>query len=437
MKEEIVNVSDTCVNLICTFDSNEAAIERESVIKKFCREVSVPGFRKGKVPKNIVLSKFGNAVEQQFKSEIANKSLKAVETSLKDSKVISISDIKHENKDDSIICTLKIDIIPQFELPDYKSIKLDNIDTTVTESEVDNEEKRIFRQYAKYNIVDREAKPGDFVKLSYTGKFEDGTFVADNKDIPSIYGKQSNTWEEAGDTSQIGVKAIVNGIVGTKAGDKKTVSQHYDGAFKIPGLRDKTVTYDLDIAEVRECVMPEITEDLLKNLHAESKDDLRQKIRDSLAASKKEQADFNYREQITSKLSEMADVKIPSSAVDAEATSMMNNFASHQVSHGANIDSLQNHSAEIFESLKPAAATRVKVGAILDDIAKAENIKIDDKDIENTIWHDVYSHKLNPSQYVAEIRKDSRKIADIRRRTLRGKTLNHLLKMLAPNNGSK
>ncbi|MDR1890986.1 MAG: trigger factor [Puniceicoccales bacterium] len=429
MKEEIENISDTRLNVVCTFDASEIAAESESIVSKFCKEANIPGFRKGKVPRNIILSKFSDGIKKQLDSDIINKVLDTL-NSKTEWNIVSIVDVKHENVDGGMICTVTLDIIPEFEMSDYKSLSIDPINVVVEEQEVQNEVRNTLRRYAKYEIVERKSKAGDFVKLNYTGKFDDGSLVADTKSIPAIYGTQTNTWEEAGNTAMPGVRAIIDGIVGVKAGGKKTVSQQFETNFEVVELAGKTIVYDLEIIEVRECVLPELTEDMLRTLEVKSREELYEKSKQLLTNYKTSQARFNQREELVTKLIESVDVKIPESALDGEATNLMDEFVDRKIRSGANLDDISKRSQEIFDGLKPIAMQRVKIKAILDKIAKDEKIEPLQNDIEKMILQDVYTAGLDINKYIAELRRDNNKIIDLRRRTLRGKTLDHLMYML-------
>ncbi|MDR2603601.1 MAG: trigger factor [Puniceicoccales bacterium] len=384
VKEEIENVSDTRLNIVHTFDADEIAAEKKSIIDKLCKEANVPGFRKGKIPSNIILSKFSDGIKKQLDSNIINKTLDALNYKTEWS-IITIVDLKREDADGGMVCTLTLDVIPEFKLSDYKNLSIDPINVVVEEHEIQNEIRNTLRRYAKYEVVKRKSKIGDFVKLNYTGKFDDGSMVADTKSIPGIYGTQTNTWEEAGNTTTPGIGAIVDGIVGVKAGEKKTVSQQFEPDFEVVELAGKTISYDLEIVEVRELVLPELTDDMLQTLGVKSQDELYEKSKLLLTNYKTSQARFNQREELVTKLIESVDIKIPESAINQEAANLMNEYADRKVRSGTKPQDIARNSQEIFDSFKPAAIQRVKIGAILDKIAKDEKIEPLQGDIENMI----------------------------------------------------
>jgi trigger factor len=429
VKEEIENISDTRLNVVCTFGADEIVAENKSIVDKLCKEANVPGFRKGKIPSNIILSKFSDGIKKQLDSSIINKTLNAL-NSKTEWNIVTIVDLKREDIDGGMLCTLTLDVIPEFKLSDYKSLSIDPINVVVEEREIQGEVRNTLRRYAKYEVVKRKSKIGDFVKLNYTGKFDNGSMVTEIKNIPSIYGTQTNTWEEAGNTATPGIRAIVDGIVKVKAGEKKTVFQQFESNFEVAELAGKTISYDLEIIEVRELVLPKLTDDMLQTLGVKSQDELYEKSKLLLANYKTSQARLNQREELVAKLIESVDVKVPESAINQEATNLMNEFADRKIRSGAKPQDISKNSQAIFNGFKPVAAQRVKIGAILDKIARDEKIEPLQGDIENMIWQDVYTRRLDVNKYIVELRKNNDKIIDLRRRTLRGKTLDHLMHML-------
>ncbi|MDR3143921.1 MAG: trigger factor [Puniceicoccales bacterium] len=437
MKEKIVNVGDTRVNFVCTFTAAEVDAERESIIGKFCAEANVPGFRRGKVPKNIALMKFSDAIEKQLEASIANKTIEAFHSKQSNFAYASVINVEHGRDSDANVCTLSLDVIPKFTLPDYLNIPVTQIDDSISERDIDDEVRRFLKQYARYSTVDRAAEMGDFVKLNYSGKFADGSSVADGGTIPAIYGTQTNTWEEAGDHNSNQVRAIVDGILGAKPGDRKVVSEKFDKNFPVAQLAGKIVNYELEIFEVRECILPTLSDDMLGAFSVKSEAELREKMRTSLAATKKERAQSSRLDEFVSKLCSMCDVKIPESLLLEEATKLTNNLASHRMSRGASVSEMRNHPKQIFDGLMPIAEQHVKIGVILDEIAKIEKIEISTQEIENIMWQEISMQRTDANKYIGELKRDSSKVMELRRRTLRSKTLNHLMSEISKNPKNK
>ena len=133
--------------------------------------------------------------------------------------------------------------------------------------------------------MDRPVSEGDYVKCSYEGKI-DGEGVADLLPDKPMYGKQTNTWEEAGNVTGLGVQAIAEGIVGMSKGESKEVKADFDKDFELTPLAGKSVNYTLEVHEVREKKSATLDEDFLKSLKVEDEKTLRERLEKDLAARK-------------------------------------------------------------------------------------------------------------------------------------------------------
>jgi trigger factor len=336
----------------------------------------------------------------------------------------------HTNEaDGGMVCSITVNVIPEFVIPDYRSIRVGAVEITITEKDVDDWINVLLRQRAKYEVVQRPAKKGDFVRLNYAGKFEDGSMVANVKTIPEIYGAQKNSWKEVGGNRDNTIRAMADALVGVEAGDRKTIAQTFPSNFIVPELAGKAVAYDLEIIEVLERIIPEINGETLKMLDVDTVDGLRDRVRRILEHRRMQEGRENQRDELTSKLCELTDVKIPSDAAEDEAVKLAEKYIANMVKIGEPLQILERRSPEIIESFKPAAYRRLKVDAILDGIAKLENIEIEMANVEEIIQQDVRTGELDMNRYVAELKRDRALLGDVRRRAIRLKTMGHLMRI--------
>jgi trigger factor len=426
VREEIVNVNDTRLNFVCTFDAGEIEEIRGAAIKKFCKEASVSGFRKGKVPESVVLTKFSGAIDNQVRSDIIDHAIETLTKKQSGWEIFALVGVDHGSVGEETTCTLTVDVIPEFSLPDYKNISITPINVAVEEHEVVDEMKNLLRRQAKYLVVDRDAQKGDFVRLNYVGKFDDGNDVASNEKIPMIYGTCSNTWEEAGAVDVPGVRAVVDGVIGMGAGDKKIVFQTFEDGFEVPELAGKTVNYSLEVIEVRECVMPELNDDLLQSFSVKTEDELRERVRASILSSKTSKAKFAKREELLDFLCEASDVKVPDSVIAREASNLVDMMMANRAG-GLSADKIMEYRRILMDNATATAVKLAKISVILAKIAKCEKLEIAAGDIENIIWQDIHARQIDANRYVSELKKDSKKVTDVRRRALQEKTIEYLL----------
>ncbi|MDE6431943.1 MAG: trigger factor [Opitutales bacterium] len=429
MRKEIKAINNTRSSVLYHFDAEEFSTEKNKVVAEYCTSVAVPGFRKGKAPKGLILSKFGNDIDSRARSVLINKSLEDAEKSKQELHLLVVTDFSVDKEEDGIAVKLIYDLQPDIKLPDYKSIKLDPFSSDVSEKEIEDEFVRIKKQHSRYIPVDREVKPGDYVKVNYEGILRGGSKIADVVSDHKIWGKQTGTWEEAGNKDVPGVQAVIQGVIGHKVGDKGSGKETFPKDFSVPELAGKKATYDFEVLDVRERVDPELNEEFFKQYGVTNATELKNRIRESIAQHKTTQGLVKQRDQIMKFLANAADFELPESVLKREIQSLAQMFVDSQVRGGASVKTIEGHIGEISENLTPLAGERGKSGMMLDKIAEVEKIAIDNKDVEAMIWQDCMLKKLNVNQYVNSLQKDRNLLIDLRSRTLHGKVLDFLVKL--------
>ena len=146
-------------------------------------------------------------------------------------------------------------MLQAFDIPAYEGLKVTNEPTDASAEEVDKMMEQILSQRAEFNVAEKAAEKGDYVRCGYEGKIGD-ELVADLVPDAPMFGTQATTWEEAGAEGTPGVQAIVDGVIGMKAGDQKEVTMEFPKDFKPEALAGKSAVYSIKAEEVREKVMP-------------------------------------------------------------------------------------------------------------------------------------------------------------------------------------
>jgi trigger factor len=427
VKKETVAVNNTRSSILFHFSQDEVSSKREAVISELCATVNLSGFRKGKVPKNIILSKFSDNIDSHTKSALIDKAFEEIQQSAEELNLLTIVDYSTEDMGVGFTCKLTFDIRPNVELPNYKSIALSPFPEEISAEEIDAEFERVKGYYAEYKPVEREAMAGDYVKLNYEGILEDGVAIADIAPNNKIYGKQTATWEEAGNESAKGVQAVIQGVIGHKAGDKREVKESFPEDFSVAELAGKRATYTFEVLEVRERIDPEFDKKFLGQYGLDSIDALRTLMGKYLSKNKRSQGLIKQRDEVVHFLANSAKFELPESVIHKEVHGLVQAFVDSQVRSGIPAKNFENRTDEISQNLLPIAETRAKAGLMLDKIAEVEKIEIDNKDIEAMILQDTALKRVDIEQYVREIKNDRSKLVDLRTRTRRGKALDFLV----------
>ena len=430
----INDINETRKDVIVSIPGEEVTQEEARILKTFSKQAKVPGFRPGKAPEARIRQMYGRQLNEELKNALMRKAYEKV-VKHEDLDVYTVIDFPEPADIPSgqdINFDLTVDVNPTFDLPDYKGIETEMPPTEVEDKEIDDTIERIRRQRADFVVVEREAAEGDYVKVTYTGT-HNGEPVADIlKDEPRLqaWGAVSGGWEEAGteEAKQFGVPAIIDALVGMKAGDTKVVEQVIPEDFGVESLRGETVTYELQVDEVRERKLPEIDEEFLKSVRSETLEDFKAQIMDELEAQKKREAADAQREQILKFLGEAVDFPLPESAVEAETQNAMGRIISQNMQQGVPEEEFEKHKEQIFAGASQSARRDVKLQIILNRIAREEGITVENEDLSRAVYSMAMQQRQRPEDLAKELRKDRNRAIQLQRQILFSKTLDLLVK---------
>ena len=428
MNTSIQDQSDTRKTVTASFSAEEVDSMAQSVFKEYHKHAQLPGFRPGKAPANMIKARFAKKIAEDLKQRIV---VKANEEAIEkgDLEIYSMIDMQVGDVAEGAPAevTFTVDIIPSFELPDYQSLTVEPVDSSVSDEEVQTALDRIRSQRAEFNPVERAAAKGDYVRCSYEGTL-DGKPVAEIAPDSPIYGTQKSTWEEAGaDEGAPGVKAISEGLIGMAKDDEKTVEQTFPAEFNPAELAGKTVSYAIKVEEVRERVLPEIDEAFLKSVQAESEEDLRQRLKQDLEQRKAYDGRTKQKQQIVETLRGKVEFPLPESGVENETQTLLENFMRRNLQQGASMEDFEAHKESLYEGAAKSAQASLKDRLILLKIAEAESITVTNEDLSQEVYREAMMQRVKPEKFVAELKKDRARIREMQRNVLLGKTVEVLL----------
>ncbi|MFP6893582.1 MAG: trigger factor, partial [Opitutales bacterium] len=375
-------------------------------------------------PPNVIRSRFGKQMNEELKRQVSTDAYEAV-LERDDLRVHSVLKVDAGEVDSGNAATVEVtvDVEADFELPDYESYELSIHKTDVSDEEVEKELSTLCEQRASYEIVERAVEKGDYVKCSYEGSL-DGKPVAEVVPEKPIYGKQANTWEEAGAETAMGVKAIAEGLIGMKVEEKKTVTEEFSEDFEIPPLAGKSVSFELEVHEVREKNAPDpASPDFLKAVNVETLDELKEKIGKDLEQRKEYQNLNGKRNQITQNLLDSEDFPLPQKAVEDEANAIFKGMAQSGMEQGVERGDIESKKDELWKQAQTNGQARVKIGIVLGRIAEKEEVKVSNEDLAQAATREAMSRRVDPKAYIKELTADRARLSRLQRDVLHDKTI--------------
>lgn len=434
MNVTVTDISDTRKELVVTVSGEEISAEEARVLKQFKKDARIPGFRPGKAPEAMIRSRYKKPLVDELNRAMNAKVYKEAldDGELEVYAVVSFQEPEGYTPGQEVSVDMTVDIVPSFEMPVYKGLELEVASTEVTDAEVDEALESLRGQRANFEVVERAAAETNYVKLSYVGTV-DGQPVKELLGEDSrlaFWGAAENGWEEAAteQARQYGVPEVVDGLVGMAAGDKKTVEHTFADDFAVEALRGKKATYEVEVHEVRERILPEINEEFLKSQQAESLEDLKDKLLNQLESRKKQEIEQNKREQLIHIITSAVDFSLPESGIEGETQNVMGRIMVENMQRGVAREEFEKNKEAFYAQARQMAERDVKLQLILHRIAKEEKVEVQNEDLQRAIINSAMQSRQRPEDLVKELQNDRQKVLNLQRQILLGKTLDLLAK---------
>ena len=304
----------------------------EEVTREFQRQVALPGFRPGKAPKDMVAKRFARDILEEVKNKLTSESY---QQALKDHKIrvagrVELEEVSFkQNEPFQFIANVETE--PEFELPEYKGIPAKRRMGKVTDADVTRAINMLRERLTKFDPVTRELKEGDVAVVNYTGTV-DGKPITEIAPVARGIASQTNFWVNIDKGSFI--PGFAEQLIGARAGDKRTVNVDFPADFVTPQLQGLKGTYEVEVVEVREKVLPELNDEFAKTYGAESVEKLQEGVRRDLEAEMKYKLENEVREQVVEGLLARVEIDLPESIVEDRTREIVFNLVTEYQRRG-------------------------------------------------------------------------------------------------------
>ena len=375
----------------------------ESVMKDFRREASLPGFRPGKAPREMVLRKYEKEILDETKRKLISEAYrKAVEEQKLD--VLGQPDIEEIqfNRGQPLQFAATIETAPEFELPDYKGLLIQRELRSVTDADVERALNLLREQRVTFNKVERALQSGDIAVVNYTGTCEGKPII---ELAPTAKGLSENKhfWVEA--TPNSFIPGFADQLVGAQAGDKRTVAVDFPADFVTPQLAGKKGSYEVEVTEVKEKVLPALDEALAKSYGAESLEKLQAGVRTDLENELKFKQDKTVRTEVVRALLGRVNFDLPETAVAHETRNVVYDLVQENTKRGVPRQAIEQQKEQIYSAATRNAKERVKVQFLLQKIAEKEDIKVSQEEIAQRVHHLAGMYQIPADKFLRDLQK--------------------------------
>ncbi len=407
MSVQVENLEKNMVKLTIEVSAEEVEKALNAAYQKEKNKISVPGFRKGKVPRAMIEKMYGPEI---FYEEAANNLMQnsypaAVEESGVDVVSRPTVDVVQIEKGKEFIYTAEVAVKPEVTLGKYDGVTVTKIDTAVSDDEVSEALETERNKNARtISVTDRAVVMGDTVMIDYEGSV-DG--------VPFEGGKADNSPLEIGSHSFI--DTFEDQLVGKNVGDEVDVNVTFPEEYHAADLAGKPALFKVKINEIKAKEIPELNDEFASDVSefetlAEYKEDLKKR----LVEQKEAEAKRTKEDEAIQKIVDKSQMEIPEAMIQTQCEDMVNEFAQRVAQSGLSMEQYMQFSGmtvdKLMEQVRPEAETRIKTSLVLEAIVKAENIEATDEDVDAEIEKMAGMYGMSVDQlkeYMGENEKNS------------------------------
>ena len=428
MKVTVENGENQQVTLTIEVEAAEVNKAVEQACKRLANRVSIPGFRKGKAPRMIVERHVGkDAVLQEAFDIVAPKALsKAFDEQKIDPVTRPSVDIETLEEGKDLVFKATVTPRPEVKLGDYKGLNVPKNEVNITDEDVEKQLKTFQDRQGK--LVDApegaEVKDGDFTTLDFKG-FVDGEAFdgGEGKDYPLQIG--SNSF----------IPGFEDQLVGAKIGEERDVNVKFPEEYHAKELAGKDATFKCTIRSIKTKELPAIDDELAKKVSKfETLDELKADIRKNLEENAERTAENDQKSAAIEMATNNITVDIPAVMIDNRVTAMIQEMAMRLEQQGMKLEQYLQYAgtdiAKLREQYRETAEKNVKTDLMLEEVAKAENIKVEAKDLDEEVAAMAAAYGATPQQ-VQKIIKEQGRIGDLAASVLREKTAQFIIDNIA------
>jgi len=356
------------------------AVERElaATANDLARDMKMPGFRKGKVPPEVVLRQLGR---EAVLDQALRRALPAwYEEAVTEARVATVGDPKIDladlpEKGDSLAFTIEVGVRPKAQLGDYRGVEAGRREAAATDEEIDGELGAQRDALASLENVDRPAEKGDFVVLDFVGRVD---------------GEEFEGGDARGYLLELGSERLIPGfedqLLGATAGDKRDVKVTFPADYGAEHLAGKEAVFECEVKEVKEKHLPELDDNFAADAGGfDTLAEMREEIATRIRELKGQQLDGEFRENVVDAVAANATIDIPSELVAAKAHDMWQQAARGLARRGIPPDQYLQMTGRTEEQLvddaKPDAEKALRREAVLAAVVEAEAFEVSDDEL--------------------------------------------------------
>ncbi len=390
-------------------------------------KVRINGFRPGKVPKNHLKKVYGPSIMSDVVQQtVVETSSKAI--SDRDERPAVQPDIKLPEDQDTVEkiiggehdleYTMTFEILPKFELADPKTLEVERPVAEVDDGEVDDSLLRLRQQNVVYDVKDGEAENGDRVTMDFVGKIDGEPFEGGAaEDAPIVIGQGGF------------IPGFEEGLIGAKAGEERVVKVTFPEQYQAAHLAGKDAEFDTKVKEVAASRVPEADDEFAKSLGLESLDKLKELLKEQIAKEFTQASRRNAKDSLFEALDKAHSFELPPSLVDSEFENMWRDLTRRMEMNKKTFEDEDKSEEETREEYRTEAQRKVRLGLVLSEIGRINEIKVADEEVRRAILEQARQYPGQERQVVEFYKNNPNAELEVRMPIFEDKVVDFVLEL--------
>ncbi len=376
MKASLEDISAIKKKLNIEIESKEVDKKLNAAYKDLGKKAKIPGFRPGKVPRKILERRFGDDVVDDVSRDLINdsfpKALQEVDTMPLGTPTLEKETLK---QGEDFKYSAVIEVRPQFEVTEYQGIEIEKEKYSISDEDVEGRIEQIRQTNGNMNSIEQErpVQTDDYTVLDYE-VFEGDNPLDDMKATNSMLRVGSNDIHPQLD----------EGLIGLNKDDDADINVDFEDSYSNSALAGKNLKYKVKVIDIKEMVLPELNDEFAKNLGGDFKDleDLRSKMKEMISNQEENRIDREMKGRLINKITEKIDFETPQILIESEIDYALENFKQSLSQSGTSLEQAGIAEENLRENFRPASERRVREMLVLEEIAKKDEITVNEEDLE-------------------------------------------------------
>jgi trigger factor len=420
MQFNLEKLEQNFVMLEVTVEPKEIEEALAESYKVVVNKISLPGFRKGHIPRHILEAQFGKGVLYEEALDIIvtkgySKGVEQFALEPIDQPKLEVKEAFEEGK--TFIFKVKIEVLPEVKLGQYKGLKVEKVKATVEDNQIAERLKSLQERHAELVLSEKtKLEQGDFSVIDFEGYVD---------------GKPFAGGAAQGYSLEIGSGSFIPGfeeqLIGMAVGAEKDITVTFPSDYPNKDLAGKEATFKVALKEVKVKEVPNLDNEFAKSVGKfETLEELKADLSEKILAMNERDTEANYTQSVISKAVENATVELPETMIHQEMDDLLHRFEHNLTYQGLTLekylDYTQKTNEQVLEDFRPEAIKRVKTDLVLNSIAKQENMEVSEAEVDQKMQElaAIYEQK-NPERLKKDLAKNGR-LASVKQAILLEKT---------------